>query len=197
MARATFNTSEGRTTRDQLVLAATEAFAERGYRGASLDAIAAAVGVSRQGLLHHFPSKITLLLAILQHREQADGIALSEFAERHGGSMRTVLRELLRRNAEQREIGWLFTVLVAESVEPGHPAHEYFVERYRQVRAMFAAWISDEQASGRVTSSLPAETLAVALVALLDGVQLQGHLEPGSVDPEQVVDEILNLLGAA
>ena len=47
----------GRATRDQLVRAAMEAFSDRGFRGASLDKIAAAIGVTKQALLYHFPSK--------------------------------------------------------------------------------------------------------------------------------------------
>ncbi|MDP9026218.1 MAG: TetR/AcrR family transcriptional regulator, partial [Actinomycetota bacterium] len=32
-------------------------FAEHGYRGSSLDAVARAAGLTRQGILHHFASK--------------------------------------------------------------------------------------------------------------------------------------------
>ena len=41
-----------------------------GYRGASLDAVAAAVGISRQGVLHYFPSKTHLLLGVLELRDE-------------------------------------------------------------------------------------------------------------------------------
>lgn len=73
----------------------------------------------------------------------------------------------------------------------------YFVARYRQVRERFAEWISAEQANGQIIAALPPETLAIAMIALLDGVQLQAQLEPGSVDTEQVVDDIFALLGAS
>jgi hypothetical protein len=110
--------------------------------------------------------------------------------------VRQILRELLRHNATRPGLGRLYTVLSAESIEPGHPAHAYFVERYRRVRELFITWMRAEQASGRIASALPPESLAASLVALLDGLQLQALLEPGSVNPEQALDDLLAVLGA-
>ena len=52
-------------TRAALLRAAASAFAGRGYDGASVDAIAASVGLSKGAVYAHFPSKLELYLGVL------------------------------------------------------------------------------------------------------------------------------------
>jgi len=51
-------------TRTQILEAARAMFEERGYYGASLEAVAKTAGVSRQAIYLHFPSKVELLAAL-------------------------------------------------------------------------------------------------------------------------------------
>jgi TetR/AcrR family transcriptional regulator len=52
-------------TRERVLQVAQALFAERGYRGTSLRDIAKRIGVKAPSLLHHFPSKQQLYLAVL------------------------------------------------------------------------------------------------------------------------------------
>jgi len=193
MARTpTFTTAEGRATRDAILDAAVVAFAHRGYRGASIDSIAAEVGVSRQGVLHHFPSKVKLLVAVLERRDEQDREHAEKLTETEGISLVNAVRETASYRAERRGLAQLYTILSAESVDPGHPAHAYFVNRYRMIRAEFAAMIAGAQAEGRVPSSLSAETLSIALIAVLDGLQLQDQIDHEAIDVEQVFSDLLD-----
>src|SRR3954462_2965575 len=122
-------------TREQVVGVAMDEFAARGYRGASLDMIGAKIGVPRQALLHYFPSKVKLLLAVLELREQQDAERFIELAAQHGWSFPDLFPAVIRYYAEQPALTRLHTVLAAEAVDPEHPAHEWFVDRYRRIRA--------------------------------------------------------------
>ncbi|MEO6412991.1 MAG: helix-turn-helix domain-containing protein, partial [Pedococcus sp.] len=51
-------------TRERIVAAAAELFAERGFHATPMTGIAEASGLSQTGLLHHFASKEDLLAAV-------------------------------------------------------------------------------------------------------------------------------------
>ncbi len=55
------------TTRQQFLEAAEHLFAERGFYGASIAAIAEELGLTKQALLHHFGNKEKLYGEVLQH----------------------------------------------------------------------------------------------------------------------------------
>ncbi len=57
--------NRGLDTRDRVLQVVLALFADRGYRGTSLRDIARRIGIKAPSLLHHFPSKQQLYLAVL------------------------------------------------------------------------------------------------------------------------------------
>ena len=52
--------------RERILTAALEVFAQDGYRGATIDAIAAAAGMSKPNLLYYFPTKERIYRTVLE-----------------------------------------------------------------------------------------------------------------------------------
>ncbi|WP_037496661.1 TetR/AcrR family transcriptional regulator [Solirubrobacter soli] len=186
-------TPEGREQRERILRAALRLFTAQGFRGASLDAVAAEVGISRQGVLHYFPSKTLLLLGVLDLRDETS-IARAE--ERHETDFADGLIGVVADNQREPDLVRLYTVLAAESVAPEHPGHDHFQERYRGVRAALAHGIDEAQQAGELDAGIDAVHLATLLTAVMDGLQLQFLLDPESVDMVEPLTALLTLLRA-
>lgn len=150
--------------REEIVEAATDLISAAGFNATTIDDFAQAAQLSRPGLLHHFSSREALLEAVLIRR---DGETVA--AVRTGESVlspaaaQQAITDLLKYNSERRELVRLYTVLSAEALSPGHPAHEYFARRQESVRELFEekvfSWHSDPKSASQL------------LMAFLDGVQ--------------------------
>ena len=194
--RARGGYAKGRERREAVLAAANEVFATRGFRGASLATIAKRVGLSEPGLLHHFGSKEELLLELLAMREERDQERIDRAYGAHATAM-DVLLELCRQNAQAPGIVRLFTILAAESVDDDHPAHRWFVQRYRRLRADLAAHLAGEQREGRIAAGLDPDALATQILAMFDGLQIQWLLDPGRVDMVAALEDFLARLRPA
>ena len=174
--------AKGRERRAEILRVAREVFATRGFRSASLAVIAERAGLSEPGLLHHFPSKDHLLTAVLEERDDSEIERTRRQVEEEHSTRAEALLDLCRRNATRPEMVRLFTVLAAESVDPAHPAHAWFVERYRMIRALLVDGLEHERREGRLAPDANLEQLAIEIVAMFDGLQLQWLLDCERVD---------------
>lgn len=145
---------------------------ERGFRGFSIRELAERCAMTDAGLLHHFGSKIHLLLALLDERDRQDAIAIGELlgtdearAPRTRDGVLRILAALARRNAERPELVRLYAMLRIEALAPDHPAHDYFIIRDREARARFTKLLTP-------VSDTPA-ALARRVLAALDGLEAQ------------------------
>ncbi|MEU3842264.1 TetR/AcrR family transcriptional regulator [Streptomyces sp. NPDC028635] len=173
--------------RAEIVRAALEVIAERGYRGASLAAVAERVGLTQQGLLHYFPTKDALLVAVLKERDQWDAVPDSQWRL-------DLLASLVEYNAMRPGIVQTFSALLGESVTEEHPARAYFTDRYRRVRENMAAVLRAAYGD-RLPNGLTPERTAPLLVAVMDGLQYQWLLDPETVDMPGAFRDFLRLLG--
>jgi len=172
---------EGTAERREAILrAAMKVFATRGFHSASLVEIAEEVGMTHSGVIHHFGNKEQLLVAVLAFRDDDDVVTFEDHKAPKGAAFLEHLILTAKQNAERPGIIQGYTVLSAESVTDGHPAQEYFRERFVGLRDMLT------DALRIVTEDdLPASTLdeaASAIIATMDGLQVQWLLDANAVD---------------
>ncbi|MEV4777174.1 TetR/AcrR family transcriptional regulator [Microbacterium sp. LWH12-1.2] len=161
-------------TQQQIVGTAVEQIADVGFHKMSIADVAAASGISQSGLLHHFPSKVALLGAILEQREQDDNAFLfGDGTVPLGWEAFEALVPLAARNSTRPEWVGVFVRVSAEATEPDHPAHEWLRDHYASTRAWLGDAVEQGKESGRIRADAPTELLVGNTIAVLDGIQQQ------------------------
>ena len=180
--------------KEQVIREAIRFFGQNGYHGAKLSDIAKAAGVTEPGLLHHFPSKTHLLMEVLAERDRIDRKRFDPSPRDGLKAPLAPLQELVEYNETVPGLVQLFTVLVAESIDEKHPAHEFFKRRYQNIREQDIAVLREAQARGEIRSDIPAEDLVIMLFAIMDGLQVQWLYEPEQIKMARLFEQFLRLL---
>ncbi|MEU9456676.1 TetR/AcrR family transcriptional regulator [Streptomyces sp. NPDC048277] len=158
---------------------ALQLFAANGYRATTMKEIAEGVGISQPGLMHHFPGKQDILIAVLRRWDDRSPARSSDYDEL------PLLERLLQTVdyiLQNRTSAALHCVLSAEATDPRHPAHAYFKERYGRSVARATASFEGLRRRGVLRPGADPAALARMLIALLDGLQLQWLLGATPVD---------------
>lgn len=183
LPRASRRSPKGDATRLAILRSATALFSEGGFNSASIADIAKHVGMTQAGLLHHFPSKAALLLAVLLERESRNDLETQ--AERARGSdALTVFLHTLHNNDRTPALVQLMTVLSAESIPESHPAHAWFTERYEGVVVNLVEHLTPMVDPAALPDGVTVETLARWVVGLADGLRLQWLYDAKAVSRE-------------
>ena len=168
--------------REDILKAALTTFGSKGYKNGPLTEIAEQVDMTHAGILHHFGSKDQLLLEVLSYRDESD---VADLQDQHipGGS--ALFRHLIKTaklNMERPGIVQAYAVLSAESVTDDHPARDFFDNRYSVLRGEVGDAFRVVCAERGVTDLSAIEMGAAAILAVMDGLQVQWLLDPDAVD---------------
>jgi AcrR family transcriptional regulator len=175
--------ARGLVRQDRILDAAYDLFSTQGVRTTTIATIADHVGLSEAGLLHHFPSKDALLLAVLERVDASFPDTEAWIAEPGGGleSLRRIpaTAHLL---ADRPELTRLRAMVSAESMLQAGDVRRHTEERLDLVRQVIAATIAKGVHDGEIRGDADPATLAVQIVAFMEGVQIQWMLAPEAVD---------------
>jgi AcrR family transcriptional regulator len=172
--------------RQEILKAAILEFAARGYRPVGTAEIARRVGVSEPAIYRHFPSKLALYLAAIDHSTTVIDDAWQALVARAATPL-DALRAIGLWSYEQLRIDPPHLTLRARAlVETSEPAaterlRAHFADSRRMIESLYRA----AQAAGQIPATIDvrARTWAfMALGALLDRTQMLGLA--GDLDAE-------------
>ncbi|MFJ4828633.1 TetR/AcrR family transcriptional regulator [Streptomyces sp. NPDC088747] len=179
----------------RIVQEAMIVFAEAGFAQTTLADIGKRVGLSRQGILHHFPSKDALFEAVIEELH-AWGRAQ---VERHlTGDGLPAMRELaafLGRSPASRVPLRLIHVLEGEAAAGNPAALAYTARRSQLVRAEVRVRLERSVADGEIAPGTDVEAVSTLVAAAINGLQTQWLLEP-DIDTIAAFDVLLTTLTA-
>ena len=155
-------------TRERLVAGTAELLWERGYVGTSPAAILKRTGVGQGSLYHHFTGKQDLAIAAIEANAMTLKVATQAALAPPGTAYERLERWLLREREVLRgcRIGRLAQdpeVYADEALRA--PVEEVL----GWVRDALAEVIAEGQAAGELNRAVPAQDLASALIATLQG----------------------------
>ncbi|NYE46476.1 AcrR family transcriptional regulator [Spinactinospora alkalitolerans] len=161
------------TTRDRILDALQDILIEEGSSAVTLEAVAAAAGVSKGGLLYHFPSKTAMMTGLVRRLADRAEEEFGEAVETEGGVVRGFLRTSLPESSEEAALYWSIIAALRSKEDVSEEAR-------RLIHHVFAQW--SELLHQEIDDPVLAET--IRLVG--DGLYLTAIAGLPQPDPEVV-----------
>jgi AcrR family transcriptional regulator len=179
-------------TRQRLFEAAAAAFAEHGIGGASVEAIAAAGGLTRGAFYSNFAGKDELITAMLaDHLEQTARRHL-ELLARNRDPDSFVAALMAMDRSEQDPLGrspllhMELTLYAARAAERLPELTEFLQARRRLVVDI----VKGTELAGRLGTAIDPEQVAAMLLAMEDGFRLHRLIDPNGTPPDSFVQSL-------
>lgn len=176
--------------RKELIRAAADEFAERGFEGTTIEGIAARVGILKGSVYHYVESKEDLLFEVV---EQPAAELLDYLVELSGARIPAAhkLRALFRRQigifADYFPAAFVYLGLVGRSIQP-----KAFKERDARYMELLEGIIQEGADSGEFRLASNAHVTALALVGIMDWMQ-HWYTPRDRAYPEDLADALFSL----
>jgi TetR/AcrR family transcriptional regulator len=165
----------GEARRRSLLEEAIRLFGQKGYEGASLEAVASAAGVRKQTLLYYFPTKDALLEACVVETSQRVANALAEALDAETSASKkaeTVIHTLFRLAGEWPEFGQF----VREASRLGPDVVQRFASVLEPLRLRALAFLAGGMLEGQIRRQDPALLLFTLYTAVIGSITEAGVL---------------------
>lgn len=180
-------------TRQRILDAAEEVFAEKGYHGAVVDDIIRMAKTSKGGFYFHFPSKQGIFLAlidVLTPKLMAAVDRAIEDEQTATGKVEAALRIVLEQFSRHRRLS---KILLVEAVGLGHGFDEKIVEIHGQFASMIQRYL-DLAVAERVIPPLDTDVAAYAWFGAINEVVVRWLVTPTPEPLERALPTLRVLL---
>ena len=181
-------------TRDVLIAAATEVFAERGFDGTSLEEVAERAGFTRGAIYKNFSGKEELFFAVIERLNEQVIEAFRAIAPTSANAKEwdfSHLADMWRASIGEFDdlfaMGMEFQLYVLRNPA----ARSLAVAHHEKTRTLVADFIYEFAERAGMTLRLPASTLASIILAAADGLNYAARVEG-----EDLFGPFLELLNA-
>ncbi|MFA6011447.1 MAG: TetR/AcrR family transcriptional regulator [Desulfobacteraceae bacterium] len=177
--------------RDKIIETAIKLIGERGVEGTSLADIAKDVGISKGTLYYYYSSKNDLIFDITKdHMDKITANIFSLIESKKGetslhDTLKLLIETLLKSETRTR----LHLYLIQEVLSGNENLKERFVETYRQ-------WFQMIQEGYSLLTSQQRDLTVQAriLVAIIDGLIIQGSIGAGAIPVDEIIREMTRVL---
>jgi len=175
--------------------AARRVFLDRGYGGATVDAIAEEAGFSKGVVYSQFGSKADMFMALLEQRITERAAQNESVAA--GKSVAEAARELLL--AANRELvseqGWAQLLVEFRAHAARDPVLDRrYADAHRRTVAELAALLAGLHDRAGISPAVPPQSMAEFVLAIATGVTLERAANPAALPADHIIAMMLRVL---
>jgi AcrR family transcriptional regulator len=177
----------------RIVEAARAHFFSHGFRSVTMDDLAEELAISKKTLYAHFPSKITLLEAVLADKFARLESKLKQVASEHPHDFSTALHELLA--STRHELDEIKPPFVRDMRQKA-PHVFKMVERRRGevIERFFGKLFVEGQRTGMVRKDLPAKVLIEILLGAVQAIVNPAKVEELGLTPQTAFTSVVKVV---
>ncbi|MGO4359469.1 TetR/AcrR family transcriptional regulator [Terrabacter sp. 2TAF16] len=169
-------------TRDRVLEAASEVFAERGFHGATVEDICERAGFTRGAFYSNFSSKDDLVVELSRRHSEALVDRIRRASKREHASADEVLRDVFAALADDSRERWLvltteFTLHAIRDAD----ARRTWAAQQRRVRDELVSVVDEAVSRQGLTLPIPTDLFVRVAIALAQGSMTQRLVEPRSL----------------
>jgi AcrR family transcriptional regulator len=161
-------TAKSQRRREDILKKATELFDRQGYANTSLDDIARAVGIAREGIYYYFKNRAEILLNIIEPRSLALIHGLRKIVGASDRSFPEKLHDAVRNHLEQFDLHCLeMTVSLRDGhLEEARAVRAVMARIWKEYEALWTRLIAEGQRAGEFRAMGDPKMLAFGILGM-------------------------------